>query len=136
LAPAAAPDAAQSPLLPPMKKGRSSLGPTRMTAALRDDPLLRMASDLTHHSARLDSYTNTQAFAFMLTYVPDMRRFFSVPYQLARALVLRFPEHYPPNTTDVGQLAATLLREKYQFRGPPEVERMIRALWDGFAPKW
>lgn len=106
----------------------------RINSAPTSDVFLRMASDLTHHSTCLTTYTNTQAFAFMLHYVPEMRRFFSVPYQLARALILRFPEHYPPDQTDVGQLASRLLEQKHRFQGPPEAEAMIRALWYNFRP--
>jgi hypothetical protein len=98
------------------------------------DPLMRTASDMTHHSTRLDSYSNNQAFAFMFTYVPDARRFFSVPHQLARALVFRFPEVYPPETTDLHALATRLFEEKFRFKAPRHVEKMLRALWKMFAP--
>jgi hypothetical protein len=109
--------------------------PPRITSELEAEPMLRMASDLTHHSARLTEYTNNQAFAFMLTFVPQARRFFSVPYQLARALTLRFPQHYPPETTDIARLAQRLYDEKHRFQGPPEVARMIRTLWETFMPR-
>lgn len=96
--------------------------------------LLRTAADLTHHATRLDSYSNLQAFAFMFKFVPETRTFFSLPHQLARALILRFPETYPPDTTDPLALARRLLRERVNFEAPAEVQRMLRTLWDMFAP--
>jgi hypothetical protein len=119
-----------------------ALGDVQVTPpAESDDPLdallLRTAADLTHHATRLDTYSNLQAFAFMFKYVPETRIFFSLPHQLARALVLRFPETYPPATTDVLALAKRLLRERRDFDAPEPVQRMIRTLWDMFAPaRW
>lgn len=63
-------------------------------------------------------------------FMPEVRPFFSLPHQLARALVLRFPEHYPPESTDVLALARRLVAEKQAFRGPQEVTSMLGTLWD------
>lgn len=146
---AAASQPAPEPALEPPARRKAAaqrkvhaLGDVQVSpAAESDDPLdallLRTAADLTHHATRLDTYSNLQAFAFMFKYVPETRTFFSLPHQLARALVLRFPETYPPATTDVLALAKRLLRERRDFDAPEPVQRMIRALWGMFAPaRW
>ena len=145
---AAAPPAAAAeiPAAPPAARKRQSycqkvhaLGDVETATfepgqSREDELLLRTAADLTHHATRLDSYSNQQAFAFMFKFVPETRVFFSMPHQLARALILRFPETYPPDTTDPLALARRLLRERRDFQAPAEVQRMLRTLWDMFAP--
>lgn len=71
---------------------------------------------------------------FFLFQMPETRTFFSAPMQLARALVLRFPQHYAPETTDLQALAARLVREGPRFKAPPEVAAMVRTLWQDYIP--
>lgn len=73
-----------------------------------------------------------RGLSWLFAHAPEVRPFFSLPHQLARALVLRFPQHYPPATTDVCALADTLIAQREAFEAPPEVAAMIRTLWQGF----
>lgn len=101
-----------------------------------DEVLHRVSADTTHHAKQgphaTKSYTNNNAFYFMFTNVPDVRMFFSLPVQLARALQLRFPDVFPPTTSTL-DLAKDLIRRKHEWQAPVpnhEATRMIRTLWD------
>jgi hypothetical protein len=74
-----------------------------------------------------------RGLSWLFAFAPEVRPFFSLPHQLARALVLRFPQHYPPATTDVCALADRLIAEREAFAAPPEVAAMIAKLWEAFA---
>jgi hypothetical protein len=108
--------------------------PPKISDAMQADPLLRMASDVTHHTAQPVHTSINRALAVFSIYLPETRRFFSLPHQLARALVFRFPQHYPPETTDLTALAQRILEQKMRFDGPPEAVRMLRRLWVMFMP--
>jgi hypothetical protein len=73
-----------------------------------------------------------RGLSWLFAHAPEVRPFFSLPHQLARALVLRFPEHYPPQATDVCALADRLIAQREDFEAPAEVAHMIRTLWRSF----
>lgn len=108
--------------------------PSKISDAMEADPLLRMASDVTHHTAQPIHTRINSALAMFSVYLPETRRFFSMPHQLARALIFRFPQHYPPETTDVLALARRIMEQKMRFDGPPDAVRMLRRLWVMFMP--
>jgi hypothetical protein len=108
---------------------------TRTQTDDEDEVLHRVSADVSHHAkqgaAVNKAYTNNNGFYFMFTNVPDVRMFFSLPVQLARALQLRFPDVFPP-TASALDLAKDLIRRKQEWQAPvPDHEstRMVRTLW-------
>jgi hypothetical protein len=98
------------------------------------DPLHKIADDALASKHPTWYRGISRIFRYFLFRHYDTRLFFSAPMQLARCLVLRFPQHYPPETTDLRALATRLVAEQVNFHGPSEVVDMIRTLWEDYTP--
>jgi hypothetical protein len=93
----------------------------------------RSISDTTQHADDGYSYkTSVKAMNYSLHHVPEVKAFFSVPVQLARALTFRFPEQFMD--VDTLNLAAELAERKSEWSCPPceLATHMVRELWAMF----
>lgn len=114
--------------------GEEGSPPPAPPVAIADKALTRTVSDVTHHADSAFGYTNCSAFAFAFTYVPEVKTYYSLPMQLSRALMIRFPGQWPAGTTITG-LARDLASGGRDWNaGPAQAVDMVRALWDMFAP--
>jgi hypothetical protein len=132
------PDSIASIMAPPAPPTTAATAATTPAAAEGDGDaervskaLTRTVSDVTHHADSAFGYTNCSAFAFAFSYVPETKTFFSLPFQLARALRLRFPNSW--QGTETMDLARNLAAGGRDWNdGPPEAVEMIRNLWEMF----